>query len=95
MMNTVQDSLTTQTRKMIRIYDNMITFNTKGGNYGFSSFNSSSFRSHLRPIDNDIGVVDELRSDLLHAVGGGLDKSRNFEYIRTIQLSNGNKQGEK
>jgi len=28
-------------------------------------------------------------------VGGGLDKSRNFEYIRTIQLSNGNKQGEK
>jgi hypothetical protein len=24
-----------------------------------------------------------------------LDKSRNFEYIRAIQLSNGNKQGEK
>ena len=73
----------------------MITFNAKGGNYGFSNFNSSSIRSHLRPIDNDIGVVDELRSDLLHVVGRGLDKSRNFEYIRAIQLSNGNKQGDK
>ena len=27
--------------------------------------------------------------------GRGLDKSGNIEYIRTIQLSNGNKQGEK
>jgi hypothetical protein len=94
MMNTVQGSLTTQTRKTIRIYDNMITFNRRV-HHGFSSFNSSGFRDHLRPIDNDIGVVDVLRSDLLHAVGRGLDKSRNFEYIRAIQLSNGNKQGEK
>ena len=94
MMNTVQGSLTTQTRKTIRIYDNMITFNRRV-HHGFSSFNSSGFGSHLRPIDNDIGVVDELRTGLLHNVGGGLDKSRNFEYIRAIQLSNGNKQGEK
>ena len=94
MMNTVQGSLTTQMRKTIRIYDNMITFNRRV-HHGFSSFNSSGFRDHLRPIDNDIGVVDVLRSDLLHAVGRGLDKSRNFEYIRAIQLSNGNKQGEK
>jgi len=95
MMNTVQGSLTTQTRKTIRIYDNMITFKHSGGNHGFSNFNSSSVRSHLRPIDNDIGVVDELRTGLLHNVGGGLDKSRNFEYIRTIQLPSRNQQGEK
>jgi len=28
-------------------------------------------------------------------VGRGLDKSRNFEYIRTIQLPSRNQQGEK
>ena len=94
MMNTVQGSLTTQTRKTIRIYDNMITFNRRV-HHGFSSFNSSGFRSHLRPIDNDIGVVDELRTGLLHDVGGGLDKSRNFEYICAIQLLSRNQQGEK
>ena len=94
MTNTVQGFLTTMTRKTIRIYDNMITFNIRG-HHGFSNFNTSSLRGHLRPIDNDIGVVDELRSGLLHNVGRGLDKSGNIEYIRTIQLSNGNKQGEK
>jgi len=73
----------------------MITFKHSGGNHGFSNFNSSSVRSHLRPIDNDIGVVDELRTGLLHNVGGGLDKSRNFEYIRNVFVPGGNQQGEK
>ena len=72
----------------------MITFNRRV-HHGFSSFNSSGFRSHLRPIDNDIGVVDELRTGLLHDVGRGLDKSRNFEYICAIQLPSRNQQGEK
>ena len=72
----------------------MITFNRRV-NHGFSSFNSSGFRDHIRPIDNDIGVVDELRSGLLHNVGRGLDKSRNFEYICVIQLLDSNQQGEK
>ena len=72
----------------------MITFKHSGGNHGFSNFNSSSVRSHLRPIDNDIGVVDELRTGLLHNVGGGLDKSRNFEYIRNVFVLNCEKQRE-
>ena len=72
----------------------MITFNRRV-HHGFSNFNSSGFRSHFRPIDNDIGVVDELRTGLLHDVGGGLDKSRNFEYIRNVRLSSGHQQGEK
>ena len=72
----------------------MITFNIRG-HHGFSNFNTSSLRGHLRPIDNDIGVVDELRTGLLHDVGGGLDKSRNFEYICAIQLLSRNQQGEK
>ena len=93
MTSTAQGFLTTMTRKKIRIYDNMITFN--GRNHGFSNFNTSSLRGHLRPIDNDIGVVDELRSGLLHNVGRGLDKSRNFEYICVIQLLDSNQQGEK
>ena len=71
----------------------MITFN--GRNHGFSNFNTSSLRGHLRPIDNDIGVVDELRTGLLHNVGGGLDKSRNFKYIRNVFVPGGNQQGEK
>jgi len=28
-------------------------------------------------------------------VGRGLDKSRNFEYIRNVRLSSGHQQGEK
>ena len=72
----------------------MITFNIRG-HHGFSNFNTSSLRGHLRPIDNDIGVVDELRFGLLHNVGRGLDKSRNFEYICAIQLPSRNQQGEK
>ena len=71
----------------------MITFNRRV-HHGFSSFNSSGFGSHLRPIDNDIGVVDELRTGLLHNVGGGLDKSRNFEYIRNVFVLNCEKQRE-
>ena len=94
MMNTVQGSLTMQMRKTIRIYDNMITFNRRV-HHGFSSFNSSGFRSHLRPIDNDIGVVDDLRADLLHAMGRRVDKSSNFEYIHNVRLFDGDKQGEK
>ena len=73
----------------------MITSTLLKGNYGFNSFNSSGVRNHLRPIDNDIGVVDELRSDVLHAVGRRLDKSGNIEYIRDVRLFDGNKQGEK
>jgi hypothetical protein len=95
MMSTEQGFLTTMMRKTIRRYDNMITFPNQRGFHGFSSFNSSGFRGHLRPIDNDIGVVDELRSGLLHDVGRGLDKSRNFEYIRNVRLSSGHQQGEK
>ena len=73
----------------------MITFPNQRGFHGFSSFNSSGFRGHLRPIDNDIGVVDELRSGLLHDVGRGLDKGSDIRYIRSIQLSGSNQQGEK
>ena len=72
----------------------MITFNIRG-HHGFSNFNTSSLRGHLRPIDKDIGVVDDLRSDLLHAMGRRVDKSSNFEYIHNVRLFDGDKQGEK
>ena len=73
--------------------DNMETF--IGGKHGFCSFNSPGIRGHLRPIHHDIGIVDELRPGVLYDVGGGLDKSSNFEYICTIQLPGGDTKGEK
>ena len=73
----------------------MITSTLLKGNYGFNSFNSSGVRNHLRPIDNDIGVVDELRSSVLGNVGRGLDKSGNIEYIRTVFVPRSDQQGEK
>ena len=76
------------------IRDNMIiTLSTRGLNHGCNSSYSPSVRGHLRPIDNDIGVVDELRPSVLRTVGGGLDKSGDIQYIHHVHLSGGDKQG--
>lgn len=72
----------------------MITFD-KGVNHGISFSTSPSVRGHLRPIDNDFGAVNELRSGLLHDVGRGLDKSSDIEYIRNVFVPRGDEQGEK
>ena len=92
MTSTGQGFLTMLMRMSKRIHDNIITF-LKGVNHGFGFFASPSVRGHLRPIDNDIGVVDELRPSVLRTVGGGLDKSGDIQYIHHVHLSGGDKQG--
>ena len=67
---------------------------TRGNHNGFYSTAASGSLGHLRPIDHDIGIVNELRSSKLHALGRRLDKSGNTCYIRTIRLSSSHKQGE-
>jgi len=79
---------------MIKMSDMMLTFN-RGKQHGLSIFNSSSLERHLRPFNHDHSVVDELRFNCLHFVGGRLDKSSNISYIRTIRIPSGKNQGEK
>jgi hypothetical protein len=66
--------------------DMMITFQQRGIQNGFNSIDSPSVRGHLRPIDHNLSSHDELRSGLLHNVGGGLDKGIHPWYIRSVQL---------
>lgn len=67
----------------------------RSNHYGTYPTVASSALGHLRPIDNDIGIVNELRSSVLHDVGRRLDKSSNSCYICDIQLPGGDQQGEK
>ena len=68
---------------------------TRGNHNGFYSTAASGSLGNLRPIDHDIGIVNVLRSSVLHTLGRRLDKSSNTCYIRTIRLLSNNSQGEK
>ena len=79
---------------MIKMSDNMIIHN-KRSNHGFNLFNTFSSQRDLRPIDHHSSASNVMRSCLLHPLGGRLDKGSNIGYIRSIQLSRSQKQGEK
>jgi len=79
---------------MIKMSDNMIIHN-KRSSHGFSFFNTFSTQRDLRQIDHYSSASDVMRSCLLHPLGGRLDKGSNIGYIRSIQLSHSQKQGEK
>jgi hypothetical protein len=79
---------------MIKMSDNMIIHN-KRSNHGFNLFNTFSSKRDLRSLDHDFSAGHVVRSRLLHPLGGGLDKSSDLCYIRNIQLSRSQKQGEK
>jgi len=94
-MNGAQVSSWMKMKTINRFDDMIITFQDKGVNYGFNSINTSSIRGHLRQAYHDFGSRHELWSSLLHDVGRGLDKGSDIRYIRSIQLSGSNQQGEK
>jgi hypothetical protein len=74
---------------MMKRSDNMVIPTLRGYNYGSSSNHSYSVRGHLRPLNYHSGLVDIMRPDLLHTVGGGMGASDNTSNLCNFRLSYG------
>ena len=58
----------------------------KGDIYGCNILGSPSVRGHLRPIDNDFGVVNVFRTCLLDDGLAGMEQNSGITNICSVQL---------
>jgi len=67
----------------------MVIPTLRGYNRGINPNHSPSVRGHLRPLNYHSGLVNIMRPDLLHIVGGGVGASNNAGNLCNFRLSYG------